>query len=147
MLYLCFTSEDDEWRPLTAIAPTAEVRQAHTIPTARMMLLAADMALSDVVIRIHRHNWNTPRTHYYYSQALSNTCRIMCCRRDKEIIFSSDSTWPERNVTCTLVHVVVSMCNDVWLNQKNLFLCCSFCITNQIICSRSRLGKSLIQAR
>lgn len=59
-----FTSEDDGWRALTATAPTAAVRQAHTTPTTRMMMLVVDIGQADVVIRIHRHNWNRPTTHH-----------------------------------------------------------------------------------
>lgn len=57
------TEGDDRRRALTATAPTAAVRQVHTMLTPRMMLLVADMVESDVVIRIHRHSWNTHKQH------------------------------------------------------------------------------------
>lgn len=42
--------------------PTMAVRQVHATPTVSMMvLLGADMAKSDVVIRTYRHNCNTHR--------------------------------------------------------------------------------------
>lgn len=60
-------------RALTAIIPTVAVRQVHTTPTVRMMvLLGAAMAKSDVVIRTYKHNCDT-RQHVMNDGKLAKT--------------------------------------------------------------------------